>query len=176
MPAGVVKLKGWKPIPLDYLQNVKFSGRFRTIFALLRALITLLSKKAVRIGGVPVHLRSADRLSDEGLPLVTGRARGTTLLFAICLAIVTLVSVHDAVLIVINHRIIGEFEENPIGSFLLNIQGGQVWLFFCTKLLGTSLVIAVLVTLYEYRRSMGMICVLALSVFQLGLLSYLTFS
>jgi hypothetical protein len=92
-----------------------------------------------------------------------------------CLGVIALVSIHDAMLIVTNHEIINDVEQNPVGTFLLQLQGGQVWLFVFAKLLGTSLVTTCLVVLYEYRKRLGLLVATVISIFQCLLLTYLTF-
>jgi hypothetical protein len=93
--------------------------------------------------------------------------------FSLCCLFVAAVSVHDAVLVVVNHEIISEVEQNPVGKWLLDVQGGEVWLFVFLKLAGTALVCAVLVTIYQRSPRFAMITVIPLATFQMLLLSYL---
>jgi hypothetical protein len=97
------------------------------------------------------------------------------LLFTACCLCVAAVSVHDAILVILNDEVIVQGEQNPMGRFLLDAQGGEVGLFVLVKLAGTAVVCATLITLYQHRRRIGMIAAGALAVFQLGLLGYLTF-
>ncbi|MGN6547746.1 MAG: hypothetical protein ACTHK7_22040 [Aureliella sp.] len=94
--------------------------------------------------------------------------------FGLCCLIIALVSVHDAALIVLNYQVIAEVEMNPLGRWLLELQGGEVWLFVLVKLAGTAFVWAVLVEVYRRRQRYGLIAAGALTGFQLGLLCYLT--
>lgn len=89
------------------------------------------------------------------------------------LAFVAIVSVHDAALLVVNQESILEFEQNPIGSWLIQMNNGSVWLFVFLKLLGTSVVCAILASIFEYSKSLAMIVVSPLATFQAVLLSYL---
>lgn len=97
-----------------------------------------------------------------------------SLLFWLSCMIVAMVSVHDAALVVLNNEVIGEFERNPVGKWLLDLQGGEVWLFVFVKLAATALVCAVLITVFQHRRGYGLITAVALASFQLSLLGYLT--
>lgn len=86
---------------------------------------------------------------------------------------VALVSIHDAALLVVNEGMILEFEQNPIGAWLIDLNNGSVWLFVVVKLLGTSLVCAVLASIYEHSRSMAIILTSPLACMQAILLTYL---
>lgn len=90
--------------------------------------------------------------------------------------VIALVSVHDAILIVVNHEVIGEVERNPIGSWLLDVAEGSVWLFVLLKLLLTSIVVTFLVFLFYVRRELAWIVMPPIVLFQLCLLGYLTFA
>jgi hypothetical protein len=83
------------------------------------------------------------------------------------------VSVHDAVLLIQNQEVIGEFEQNPIGRWLLTLGNDKVWLFVCVKLLGTAVVCTSLIGISEYSRRLGYITTAGLAAFQAGLLYYL---
>ncbi len=52
----------------------------------------------------------------------------------------------------------------------------EVWLFVSLKLVGTAIVCAVLVTLYEFRTRLALLASSGVAVFQAGLLWYLTFA
>jgi len=105
--------------------------------------------------------------------IVRERARG--IIFGLFCLIVTAVSVHDAMLIMLHRDVIGEFEQNPIGRWLIAAQGGEVELFLLTKLLGTALACSLLVTLYRYRSRMALIASGGVACFQAILFWYLTF-
>ena len=55
-------------------------------------------------------------------------------MFAACCLFVVAVSVHDAMLVVLHADIIGDVEQNPIGRWLIELQGGEIWLFLVAKL------------------------------------------
>jgi hypothetical protein len=95
-------------------------------------------------------------------------------IFAFLVLFVAAVSVHDVMLVVLNHEVILTYEQNPIGLWLLKANGGAVWLFVAVKLLSTSMVCTVLVGLYDFRRRLGLAAASGLSVFQGFLLLYLS--
>ncbi len=95
-------------------------------------------------------------------------------LFGVCCLFVTVVSVHDAALVVANHEVIRDVEQNPIGRWLLDLQGGEVWCFVLMKLAGTAFVCAVLIRLYQRSKGMAMVSVSTLAALQFLLLCYLT--
>lgn len=108
------------------------------------------------------------------LLLRIARERGSAIALATCCLFVAAVSVHDAMLVVLNANVIGDVEQNPVGRWLIELQGGEVWLFVSLKLAGTAIVCAVLVTLYEYRTHLALAASTGVAAFQAGLLWYLT--
>ena len=98
----------------------------------------------------------------------------TILTFLLCCIAITAVSVHDAVLVVLHEEVISEFEQNPLGCWLIRLQGGEVWLFVWTKLVGTALVAAVLVKIYQHHSRLALTVAAPTAVFQLILLLYLS--
>ena len=104
------------------------------------------------------------------------RERRSELALAACCLFVAAVSVHDAMLVVLNASVIGEVERNPIGRWLIELHGGEVWLFVSLKFVGTAIVCAILVTLYEFRTRLALLASSGVAVFQAGLLWYLTFA
>ena len=90
-----------------------------------------------------------------------------------CAAIAT-ISVHDAMLIVVNHQVIQEVEQNPIGCWLIDVAGGSIWLFVGVKLLSTSFVMTALVLLYQTSQRLAKVVMPAIGLFQLCLLGYLS--
>lgn len=106
---------------------------------------------------------------------IAGRRRSELILAACCL-LVAAVSVHDAMLVVLNADVIGEVERNPVGRWLIDVRGGNVWLFVSLKFMGTAIVCATLVTLYEFRTRLALAVGSGVTAFQLALLWYLTFA
>ena len=112
----------------------------------------------------------SNRVCSNGYRTLKGVPYG----LAICCLLIALVSVHDAALVVTNHEVISEVEQNPIGVWLLELQDGRVWLFVTAKLVLTALVCAVLITIYRHDRRIAMTVAGSLVCFQLTLLCYLT--
>jgi hypothetical protein len=94
----------------------------------------------------------------------------------VCCLLIAAVSVHDAILVVLNANVIGDVEKNPIGRWLIEAAGGEIWLFVSLKLMGTAIVCATLVMLYEFRSRLALTAGTGVASFQAGLLWYLTFA
>lgn len=94
--------------------------------------------------------------------------------FPICCIVILSVSVHDTLLIITNHEVIGQVEQNPVGVWLLDLQDGSIWLFVAVKLIATSLVVAIIVSIRRKHRKLGTVVACALAVFQIVLLIYLS--
>ena len=103
------------------------------------------------------------------------RRNRMALIFGACCIWIAAVSVHDAVLVVVNHEVIEQYEQNPLGRWLIQRHGGEVWLFVFVKLAGTAAVCAALVSLYHYRTALALTVASAVAAFQLLLLCYLHF-
>ena len=119
----------------------------------------------------------------EGEDLPAPQTRGQifrchlgTMIFAGCCLFVVAVSVHDAMLVVVNHQSIQDAEQNPLGTLLIEAQEGEVWLFVLAKLAGTALVWAILITLYQHRARLAFTAAASVAAFQMALLGYLTFA
>jgi hypothetical protein len=89
------------------------------------------------------------------------------------LLLIAAISVHDAWLVVLNDQVIAEFERNPLGRWLIDLNSGSVHLFVTVKLIGTSLVCGVLSTLHDSAPRIGRMVTWPIACFQLALLTYL---
>ena len=103
------------------------------------------------------------------------REHPSEVVFAMFCLFVMAVSVHDAMLVVLNADVILEVERNPVGRWLIELQRGDIWLFVLTKLLGTAVVCSILVMLYEFRARHALVTAGGVASFQMMLLCYLTF-
>jgi hypothetical protein len=90
------------------------------------------------------------------------------------LLLIATVSVYDAFLVILTDRVIQDTEWNPIGRWLIQWQGGEVWLLLAAKFFGTSIVCGVLLTLFEYRQRIALLVTAGVSAFQGGLLCLLS--
>ena len=95
------------------------------------------------------------------------------LTFTTCCVCIAAISVHDAVLVLVHYEVIGDCEQNPLGRWLIQLHGGDVWLFVLMKFAGTALACALLVKLYQHRSGVGVTVAAAVACFQLLLLLYL---
>jgi hypothetical protein len=100
--------------------------------------------------------------------------RRSEILFAGLILFTSAVSVHDAALVILLDDVIGETEQNPIGRWLIELNGGEVWLFIALKLTGTALCGATLWALYEVCRHVARTAAIAIACFQFALLIYLS--
>ena len=100
--------------------------------------------------------------------------RANPLIFGVAVLFIAAVSVHDAALVVLNEQVIADTEQNPMGRWLIQRDGGRVWLFVAVKLLGTAIACAALVALYQSWRTAALAASASLAGFQLWLLLYLS--
>ena len=91
---------------------------------------------------------------------------------AAMLAIITFVSCYDVYWSFKTAEILYQTEQNPIGMWLISLDGGDVSLFMTVKMVGTMLVILSIPALYCYRRKWGLTCAAGLTVFQCLLMVY----
>lgn len=88
-------------------------------------------------------------------------------------ALIGLVSSIDAYLTIKYQDSIFLLEENPVGKWLLEVEGGDPSLFVGVKFLGTICVLGTLSALYRWNPRMAYTLATSLSAFQTGLLCYL---
>ncbi len=94
--------------------------------------------------------------------------------FPVALTFITVVSLYDTWLIARFDESIPSMEQNPIGLWLLQVNGGQVDVFIRVKLAGTLVVLSTLFFM-KWRRNRAVVPVTtSISPFQAGLLYYLT--
>lgn len=86
------------------------------------------------------------------------------------------VSLYDAWLVVRFAREILWHERNVVGRYLIQAAGGDVTLFVTCKLIGTAVVLGTLMWLYGNYRTMAIPVARSITVFQVWLLWFLTFS
>ena len=110
-----------------------------------------------------------------GWPTTFGRIRWHSVVFGFLCILIAAISVHDALLVVVNHDEIGDMEQNPMGCWLLALNGGEVGLFVLVKLATTALACVLLIDLYERWQRGGLMVVAGVAGVQTVLLGYLTF-
>jgi len=94
-------------------------------------------------------------------------------IFILCCVIIVTVSAIDIYWLIRNSAVILEYEQNPMGTWLINKDNGSVALFTSVKMLGTFLVITILSTLYSVHALKTLIVSGILALLQLILLCYL---
>jgi hypothetical protein len=108
------------------------------------------------------------------------RLSGTICVHEACFAslwyVIGLVSSIDAYLTIKYQDSIGLLEVNPVGQWLLWIDGGDPSLFIGAKFLGTIIVLSVLWSVYRFNKNRGLTLAGMLGLFQIGLLCYLSFA
>jgi hypothetical protein len=88
---------------------------------------------------------------------------------------VGLVSAYDAWLVIKYWESIPELEKNPFCQYLIALGAGDSSIFLRAKTGGTVAVLSVLAWLYRNNRRLALPVTAAVSLFQFGLLLYLTF-
>ena len=86
---------------------------------------------------------------------------------------IVFVSVHDGYLVLANRSVMFMSELNPLGHWLIQTNGRDIWLLLALKSAGTVLVASILLVLYSIRPRLGWTACAATAGFQLGLLVYL---
>ena len=69
----------------------------------------------------------------------------------------------------------GIAEQNPLGKYLIALDGGDISLFILFKILGTFAVIGILYILWSYKSRYGIIVAISIAIAQCILLFYLVF-
>lgn len=92
-----------------------------------------------------------------------------------CVSLITLVSMYDVYWTFKVQDVIIHTEENPIGTWLINVDGGDIALFMTVKMLGTMIVILAIPAIFFFRKGWGLICAVSVAFFQTLLFAYLNF-
>ncbi|HWB12438.1 MAG TPA: hypothetical protein VG826_24650 [Pirellulales bacterium] len=108
-------------------------------------------------------------------PRATLSWRGAGIGFFAMWVFVGLVSAYDAWLVIKYWESIVQLEQNPFCQYLIAVGEGDWSIFLRAKTGGTVAVLSVLAGLYRSNRRLALPVTAAVSLFQLGLLAYLTF-
>jgi hypothetical protein len=100
-------------------------------------------------------------------------ARLRTTLFAALWLLIVVISVHDGLLVVANRTSMAAAEQNPVGRWLIELSGGDIWLLLAAKGAGTICTSTLLLLLYWSRGPLGLAACAGVAAFQVGLLVYL---
>ena len=101
------------------------------------------------------------------------RITPSALLFTCVMLFVGAVSVYDGYLVVRTGAEICQFEQNPVGLFLIHLNHGDPSLFLMVKAVGTLVVLAVMTVLYRRCQRIAFPVASAIMLFQTGLLIFL---
>ncbi len=86
------------------------------------------------------------------------------------------VSVYDAALVIRCANVIALTEQNPVGQFLIRINGDDPSLFVLLKLAGTTLTVFVLLKMFQEVRRLAVPVAAGVASVQMSLLLYLSFA
>ena len=86
------------------------------------------------------------------------------------------VSAYDIYVSVALSEILPDNEENPIGRWLIEKDGGKIALFMGLKVAGTITALCILVLLYRFRENWAWLAIFTLSIIQLFVLWYMNYS
>tara|TARA_R100000008_G_scaffold52825_1_gene32013 strand:+ start:99 stop:503 length:405 start_codon:yes stop_codon:yes gene_type:complete len=84
-----------------------------------------------------------------------------------------IISAIDVYWSIVNQSVLWEMEQNPIGRYLIEKDGGSIALFMAIKVGGTIIALGVLVFLYHWKQKYAWPTITILTLAQLSLLSYL---
>ena len=116
--------------------------------------------------------------TDQGLlttaPIQVRADRETLLMMALWLFIGA-VAAYDVYLSIKYQEILQYQELNPLGRWLLELDGGSVAVFMGCKFLGTLVVLGVIQLLYFYRRRLGLAVATAMASVQVAVGLFLLF-
>ena len=123
----------------------------------------------------PVTSAKRPELNAAAIGTKANPADRKRLVFVAMLAWIAFVSCFDIYCSFLTEEVLAESEENPIGRWLIALDGGSIHLFMKVKTAGTFLVLTLLYLLLVLRPSWGWICCTSVSVFQVWLMFYLNF-
>tara|TARA_R110002072_G_scaffold302354_1_gene484865 strand:+ start:42970 stop:43311 length:342 start_codon:yes stop_codon:yes gene_type:complete len=94
--------------------------------------------------------------------------------YNVVVGFIAAVSVYDAALVIQCADVISFTEQNPVGRYLIRINGDDPTLFLLLKLIGTALTVTVLLKLFQEFRHLAVPVVTGVASAQLSLLLYLS--
>ena len=100
--------------------------------------------------------------------------RARDCVYGLICASIAVISFYDALLVFVFREVIMDFERNPVGRALIEMQQGEVTVFLAAKALGTAVVISVLLFLYARFEKYSYAVASSVAAFQAGLLGYLS--
>jgi hypothetical protein len=92
------------------------------------------------------------------------------------ISFIAAVSIYDAALVILCADVIALTEQNPVGQYLIRINGDDPSLFVLLKLVGTSVAVLVLLKLFQDFRHLAVPVATGVASAQMWLLLYLSFA
>lgn len=96
--------------------------------------------------------------------------------YNLVIGFIAAVSVYDAALVIWCANVIAFTEQNPVGRYLIAINGGDPTLFVLLKLAGTTLTVLALRQLFRQFRHLAVPVATGVASVQMSLLLYLSFA
>src|SRR5688572_19948483 len=98
--------------------------------------------------------------------------RSTVLFFGVWLFVIG-ASVHDGFLVLANRQVMINDERNPVGRWLVERNGGDIWLLLAVKAIGTITAATLLLVLFWTVPRLAWIACIAVAAFHVVLLLWL---
>lgn len=110
------------------------------------------------------------------MDLTKSESRSSDLQYYGIVGFIAAVSIYDAALVLIYADVIAATEQNPVGSYLIAINGDDPSLFVVLKLIGTGLTVVVLLEMFQKLRHLAVPVAAGVASAQMSLLLYLSFA
>jgi len=81
---------------------------------------------------------------------------------------IVVVSAIDGYLVFRHRYEMLDFEKNPLGLWLIQLNEGNVWYFLVAKLVGTIVVCGTLLTVSHFNKRLGFTLTITVAIIQLG--------
>lgn len=92
--------------------------------------------------------------------------------FVVCSVVIALLAMLDTYLVIRYQECILVMEENPVCLFLIKMDSETLVFFLLGKFVGTIGAIASMLAVYRWRERIGAVVVQAITLFQIGLITY----
>ena len=97
-----------------------------------------------------------------------------TILWA-CVALITMVALYDIYWSFKMQDVLVEYELNPIGVWLIELDGGDIALFMTVKTMGTMCVVFAIPAIFFYRQRIGLVVAIGVASAQALVFTFLNF-
>jgi hypothetical protein len=86
-----------------------------------------------------------------------------------------LMSAYDTFWLVKNREVISLTEKNPLGTWLIELDQGDISIFVATKFAGTIIAMGVLSLLYRCKRRWAWACIIPVFIIQVFVIYYVVY-